>query len=115
MSSQAVLRQFDPSLLVREPVRSKNAYVPAPREATHPHDVARLDMNESPYGPSPKAQAAIAAFVSTNRYPDFDQWALRDALAEYTGVTPGQIFCGAGCDCYEEVSSTHAALSGTWT
>jgi histidinol-phosphate aminotransferase len=98
MSSQAVLRQFDPSLLVREPVRSQSAYVPAHREAAHSHDLVRLDMNESPYGPSPKAQAAIAAFVATNRYPDFDQWALRDAIAAYTGVTAGQIFCGAGCD-----------------
>lgn len=55
-------------------------------------------MNESPYGPSPKAQAAITAFVTTNRYPDFDQWALRDAIAEYTGVTAEQVFCGAGAD-----------------
>jgi histidinol-phosphate aminotransferase len=58
----------------------------------------RLDMNESPYGPSPKAQAAIAAFVTTHRYPDFDQWALRDAIAAYTGVEAEQIFCGAGAD-----------------
>ena len=32
MSSQAVLRQFDLSSLVREPVRAKSSYVPSPRE-----------------------------------------------------------------------------------
>ena len=92
MSSQAVLRQFDPSSVVREPVQAKSSYVPSPRDERHAEHVIRLDMNESPYGPSPKAQAAIAAFVTTHRYPDFDQWALRDAIAAYTGVTAEQIF-----------------------
>lgn len=98
MSSQAVLRQFDLSPLVREPVRAKSSYVPSLRDERHADHVIRLDMNESPYGPSPKAQAAIASFVTTHRYPDFDQWALRDAIAGYTGTTPEQVFCGAGCD-----------------
>lgn len=98
MSSQAVLRQFDPSSLMREPVRAKSSYVPSPRDESRSDSVVRLDMNESPYGPSPKAQAAIAAFVTTHRYPDFDQWALRDAIATYTGTTAEQVFCGAGCD-----------------
>lgn len=98
MSSQAVLRQFDPSLLVREPVRAGSSYTPAPRDEAISGSVARLDMNESPYGPSPKALEAIASFTSTHRYPDFDQWELRDAIAEYTGTTPEQVFCGAGCD-----------------
>lgn len=98
MSSQAVLRQFDPSSIVRDPVRSTKAYTPAPRGEETVRESIRLDMNESPYGPSPKAQAAIASFVTSNRYPDFDQWALREAIASYTGVTAGQIFCGAGCD-----------------
>ncbi|HET9662187.1 MAG TPA: histidinol-phosphate transaminase [Thermomicrobiales bacterium] len=98
MSSQAVLRQFDPSSVVREPVRAKSSYVPSPRDERHAEHMIRLDMNESPYGPSPKAQAAIAAFVTTHRYPDFDQWALRDAFANYTGTTAEQIFCGAGAD-----------------
>jgi histidinol-phosphate aminotransferase len=98
MSSQAVLRQFDPSSVVREPVRAKSTYTPSHREPARTHQLIRLDMNESPYGPSPKAQAAIAEFVTTNRYPDFDQWALREAIANYTGVTAEQVFCGAGCD-----------------
>ena len=98
MSSQAVLRQFDLSSFVREPVRAKSSYVPSPRDESRNDAVIRLDMNESPYGPSPKAQAAISAFVTTHRYPDFDQWALRDAIATYTGTTAEQVFCGAGCD-----------------
>jgi histidinol-phosphate aminotransferase len=98
MPSQAVLRQFDPSLLVREPVRAKSTYVPSPRDESRHGSVIRLDMNESPYGPSPKAKAAIAEFAETHRYPDFDQWGLRDAIAAYVGTTAEQVFCGAGCD-----------------
>ncbi len=36
--------------------------------------------------------------MTTHRYPDFDQWALRDAIAGYVGTTAEQVFCGAGCD-----------------
>lgn len=98
MSSQAVIRQFDPVSVVREPVRAKSGYAPSPRESARTDDLIRLDMNESPYGPSPKTVAAIASFATTNRYPDFDQWELREAIATYAGVTAEQVFCGAGCD-----------------
>jgi histidinol-phosphate aminotransferase len=60
--------------------------------------VIKLDMNESPHGPSPKARAALDAFVDTNRYPDFEQFALREALGEYVGRPSSQIICGAGLD-----------------
>jgi histidinol-phosphate aminotransferase len=55
-------------------------------------------MNESPYGPSPKTRAALAAFETTNRYPDFGALELRQALSTYTGVPAEQIVCGAGLD-----------------
>jgi len=98
MASQAVIRQFDLSSIVRGPVRSSSPYTPSQRDPARTQDLLRLDMNESPYGPSPKTRAAIAAFDATNRYPDFDQWALRDAIGAYTGVAADQVFCGAGCD-----------------
>ena len=89
---------FDLKSLVRPVVAELPSYVPGIGAAKKVDRLVRLDMNESPYGPSPKAQAAIAAFVTTHRYPDFDQWALRDAIATYTGTTAEQVFCGAGCD-----------------
>ncbi len=98
MVTQAALRQFDLSSIVREPVRATSSYTPSHRDPARTHDLLRLDMNESPYGPSPKTQVAISAFAATNRYPDFDQWALRDAIGSYTGVAAEQVFCGAGCD-----------------
>jgi histidinol-phosphate aminotransferase len=57
-----------------------------------------MDMNESPFGPSPMTRAALLDFVQTNRYPDFQQTALRTALAAYAGVDLDRIICGAGLD-----------------
>jgi histidinol-phosphate aminotransferase len=84
--------------LVRQQVRDLPSYVPATGAAKKADRLIRLDMNESPYGPSPRTRAALADFVQTNRYPDFQQTALRTALAEYTGVPMDQIVCGAGLD-----------------
>ena len=58
----------------------------------------RLDMNESPFGPSEHVRAALAEFVNTNRYPDFAATEARTALAAYTGIDASQIVCGAGLD-----------------
>jgi histidinol-phosphate aminotransferase len=60
--------------------------------------VIKLDMNESPYGPSPKARAALNTFIATNRYPDFEQHALRAAIGNYLNRPAEQIICGAGLD-----------------
>jgi histidinol-phosphate aminotransferase len=84
--------------LVRQQVRDLPSYVPATGAAKKSDRLIRLDMNESPYGPSPRTRAALADFVQTNRYPDFAQSALRTALADYTGVAVERIVCGAGLD-----------------
>jgi histidinol-phosphate aminotransferase len=73
------------------------SYVPS-RPHALPERLIRLDMNESPYGPSPKARAALARFDQTHRYPDFAQSRLREALSAYTGVPAEQIVAGAGLD-----------------
>lgn len=83
---------------VRQQLRDLPGYVPATGAAKKADRLIRLDMNESPYGPSPRTRAALADFVQTNRYPDFAQTALRTALAEYTGISIEQIVCGAGLD-----------------
>ncbi|MGH6998079.1 MAG: hypothetical protein ACREEO_07780, partial [Phenylobacterium sp.] len=73
-------------------------YVPGeqPRMA----DLVKLNTNESPTGPSPKAMAAIAAegADSLRLYPDPEARALRETLARYHGVAPEQVFVGNGSD-----------------
>jgi histidinol-phosphate aminotransferase len=59
----------------------------------------KLASNESPLGPSPKAQAAIRAAVDgLHRYPDGASFALRKDLAGRLGVETDQLVFGAGAD-----------------
>ena len=95
---QADSTTFDIESLVRPAVRAIPSYVPAKLPADPPRRIIRLDMNESPYGPSPKTRAALASFADTHRYPDFGAIELRTALSSYTGVSAAQIICGAGLD-----------------
>jgi histidinol-phosphate aminotransferase len=88
---------FNPDLFLRDAIRALPSYVPS-RPHQLPERLIRLDMNESPYGPSPKARAALAEFDQTHRYPDFAQTRLRNALSDYTGVPAEQIVAGAGLD-----------------
>jgi histidinol-phosphate aminotransferase len=90
--------RFDVSSFVRPAVRNVPSYVPAKGAAEQPRRIVRLDMNESPYGPSPKARAALAEFAETHRYPEFDARPVREALARYAGAPVEQIICGAGLD-----------------
>ncbi|WP_428377681.1 histidinol-phosphate transaminase [Lichenicoccus sp.] len=79
-------------------VHELTPYVPGeqPRVA----DLVKLNTNESPLGPSPRALEAIrAAATDTLRlYPDPDATALRQALARYHRVQPEQVFVGNGSD-----------------
>lgn len=68
---------------------------------------ARLDWNESPFGLSPKAQAALTGFTAGNRYPDYLQTPLREALATYLNTDVERIVPGAGLD---DVFNTLAML-----
>ncbi|MBC9881005.1 histidinol-phosphate transaminase [Bradyrhizobium sp. INPA01-394B] len=73
-------------------------YVPGeqPRMA----DLVKLNTNENPLGPSPRALEAIrsAAADTLRLYPDPQATALRAALAAYHGVKPEQVFVGNGSD-----------------
>jgi histidinol-phosphate aminotransferase len=61
--------------------------------------VARLGANESVFGPSPKAVAAIAAAAQGAwMYGDPEVFELRHALAVHHGVTPDTIVVGEGID-----------------
>src|SRR5471032_2725467 len=73
-------------------------YVPGeqPRMA----ELVKLNTNESPLGPSPRALEAIRgeATDALRLYPDPQATALRAALAAYHQVRPEQVFVGNGSD-----------------
>ncbi|MDQ3045325.1 MAG: histidinol-phosphate transaminase [Chloroflexota bacterium] len=90
-------RATDLTALVRPAVHAISSYIPAKVEPGAER-VIKLDMNESPYGPSPKTRAALAAFTDTHRYPAFAQHDLIAALSHYAAVAADQIIAGAGLD-----------------
>ncbi|MBB3976931.1 histidinol-phosphate aminotransferase [Rhizobium azooxidifex] len=63
-------------------------------------DLVKLNTNENPYGPSPKAIAAMQAAVSDSLklYPDPSALGLRQAIAKAYGVEPEEVFVGNGSD-----------------
>ena len=62
--------------------------------------LVKLNTNENPYGPSPKAIAAMQAEVNDNLrlYPDPNSDRLKQAVADYYGVQTVQVFVGNGSD-----------------
>jgi histidinol-phosphate aminotransferase len=60
--------------------------------------LVKLDGNENPYGPSPKAREAMARYPNYHIYPDPEQRRMREAVAEYVGVDPQRIVVGNGSD-----------------
>src|SRR5271154_734014 len=89
-------------------VEGLTPYVPG--EQPHVADLVKLNTNESPFGPSPKALEAIRAAATDDLrlYPDFDATELRETLAAYHDVKPEQVFLGNGSD--EVLGHTFAAL-----
>ncbi|MGX9355387.1 histidinol-phosphate transaminase [Roseobacteraceae bacterium S113] len=62
-------------------------------------DVVKLSSNENPYGPSPKAIAALtAAAAQMHRYPSTDHATLRAAIGEVYGLRADNLICGVGSD-----------------
>ncbi len=62
--------------------------------------LVKLNTNENPYGPSPKAVAAMQAELgdSLRLYPDPNSDRLKQAVADYYGVSTAQVFVGNGSD-----------------
>ena len=62
--------------------------------------LVKLNTNENPYPPSPRAVAAIeaAARDGLQLYPDPQSLALRQALAAHHGLEAEQVFVGNGSD-----------------
>jgi len=81
-----------------------------PGEQPRMADLVKLNTNEHPMGPSPRALEAIRAEAadSLRLYPDPQATALRQTLAAYHGVNPDQVFVGNGSD--EVLAHAFAAL-----
>ncbi|HWV11503.1 MAG TPA: histidinol-phosphate transaminase [Pseudomonas sp.] len=62
--------------------------------------LVKLNTNENPYGPSPKAIAAMQAELNDNLrlYPDPNGDRLKQTVAEYYGVSTAHVFVGNGSD-----------------
>jgi histidinol-phosphate aminotransferase len=91
-------RFFD---LVSKPAREMGRFLPAPSPKRPPADAQRrlikLDSNENPFGPSPRAVEAMqAALAAANSYPDNDCTELRRRLAARHNVPAEQVLVTAG-------------------
>ena len=62
--------------------------------------LVKLNTNENPYGPSPRALAAMQAELTDDLrlYPDPNGERLKLAVADYYDVQPTQVFVGNGSD-----------------
>ena len=71
-----------------------------PGEQPKDRTFIKLNTNENPYPPSPKALEAIRAAVGDGLrlYPDPECAELRDAIAEYHGLPSDMVFAGNGSD-----------------
>ena len=87
---------------------SLKPYVPG--EQPSMDNLVKLNTNENPFPPSPKALAAMAAETGNNLrlYPDPTCAQLRQALADYAGLSKEQVFVGNGSD--EVLAHTFQAL-----
>ncbi|MFB4369882.1 MULTISPECIES: histidinol-phosphate transaminase [unclassified Pseudomonas] len=79
-------------------VKSLVPYVPG--EQPKLTKLVKLNTNENPYGPSPKAIAAMQAELNDDLrlYPDPNGDRLKQAVAAYYGVPSSQVFVGNGSD-----------------
>jgi histidinol-phosphate aminotransferase len=90
--------------LIRPHLTSIQTYQPvdppevlAQRAGVATESIVKLNGNENPYGPSPKAAEAVST-AELHIYPDPFQRKLRSALSEYTGFGSENIIAGAGSD-----------------
>lgn len=98
MMRASMSRFFD---LVSKPAREMGEYSPHSslgRSLPETHArLIKLDSNENPFGPSPRALDAMkSALAAANFYPDDDCTPLRRKLAMHHGLPPEQVLVTAG-------------------
>jgi len=79
-------------------VRDLVPYVPG--EQPKLTKLVKLNTNENPYGPSPKAIEAMRSEVNDNLrlYPDPNSDLLKQSVARYYGIESNRVFLGNGSD-----------------
>lgn len=79
-------------------LRNIDPYVPG--EQSKQKDIIKLNANENPYSPSPKAMEALKNFDGNRLrlYPDASAQKLRNAVAQHFQVKENQVFVGNGSD-----------------
>lgn len=79
-------------------IRDITPYTPG--EQPKDRQFIKLNTNESPYPPSPMVLEAVksGADESLRLYPDPESGLLCEAIAEFWGVAPGNVFPGNGSD-----------------
>lgn len=85
--------------MLRPAIASMHGYVPG--EQPKGDDIVKLNTNENPYPPSPKALAAMEAILRTDRlrkYPEPLGDTFRRAAGRVLGVDPESILIGNGSD-----------------
>lgn len=85
-----------PSLEAIQPYKPADLDAIADRAGLSTEQLIRLGANENPFGPSPKAVQAMTEYANYGFYPDYEP--LREAIACYADVSPGQVVLGNGAD-----------------
>lgn len=90
---------------VRDDIVAMEPYVPivpfevlSARLGRTPETIVKLDANENPYGPSPKALEALANGRYFHIYPDPEANELRQALSAYVNMPKERLLAGMGAD-----------------
>jgi histidinol-phosphate aminotransferase len=84
---------------LRPSIRAMAGYTPG--EQPQGDGIVKLNTNENPYPPSPRALAAVAEYLRSDRlrkYPDPLGTAFREAAGRVLGVDPAAILIGNGSD-----------------
>ncbi len=82
----------------KENLRKIEPYVPG--EQSKDKNIVKINANENPYPPSPKAVEVLKNFDTNNLrfYPNANSTKLKEALAKYYGVGVENVFVGNGSD-----------------
>ncbi len=84
--------------LWKKNLRDIEPYVPG--EQSKDFDIVKINANENPYPPSPKAVEILKSYNTDGLrfYPPADAYELKSALAEYYDVDVDNVFLGNGSD-----------------
>jgi len=96
--TQAAASAASPCRFWSDGVATLSPYTPGEQPAIE--GLIKLNTNEHPHGPSPKALAAIRAATdeALRLYPDPDARALKQTVSTLHGLQPAQVFVGNGSD-----------------